>query len=140
MTFSTDADTSTLAERLAGELTRLLGNIELAAWAPVVAWAEESGLSLEDVRILLALDSQPLASAPALVIADVSGLSLDTVYRRLPALVAAGYITHDGNMYDLTDDGDLALEAIEAARRAGLRAYLREMDPEQQLLLEFFLR
>ena len=127
-------------EEAADDLTRLMQTIELAAWAPIVAWAEESNLSLEHVRLLVALDSQPLAAATALDLAEVSGLSLDAIYRLLPALCGTGYVCEDFAIYTLTESGDLALDAIDGARRAGIRACISGLEPAQRLLLEFFLR
>jgi DNA-binding MarR family transcriptional regulator len=127
-------------DQAANDLAMLLQSVELAAWAPVVAWTEEANLSLEDVRVLVALDAQPFAAATALDIADATGLSLDTVYRLVPSLRISGYLSEEYDLYTLTEMGDLALEAIEGARRAGIRAYMRGLAPAERLLLEFFAR
>jgi DNA-binding MarR family transcriptional regulator len=127
-------------DQAANDLACIMQSLELAAWAPIVSWAEESGLSLEHVRLLLALDSQPLAAATALDLAEVTGLSLDAIYRLLPCLCAGGYVCEDFDVYSLTESGDLALDAIDGARRAGIRTCMSGLDSAQRLLLEFFLR
>lgn len=103
--------------------------------ARVVAWAEESGLSLEDVPVLLALAAHDGATAGAVDVAELSELSLDAAYRGLHRLCAAGFSREEHRRYALMETGERAVAAVDDSRRAGIRAYLLELPDDERLLL-----
>lgn len=135
----TDAERQSL-DGLIDEVTRLLRGIELVGSSRVVAWAEESGLSLEDVSVLLALAAHDGAAAGAVEIAELSGLSLDAAYRGLHRLCAGGFSREEHRRYALMETGERSVAAVDDARRAGVRAYLLDLPDDERLLLESSLR
>jgi hypothetical protein len=133
-----DAEPETpLLDGFTDELARVLDGIELATWARIAAWAEESELALEDVRVLLVLAAHDRAFATAIEVAQLSGLSVDAVEASLRRLTARGLgEAGDVGRYALTEDGELAVAAVEGARRVGIRAYLRTVPRDERRLLE----
>src|SRR5919109_5396776 len=107
---STDPLVEVLATRL-----RL---IDLVAWQRIAKWAEESELSFEDLRLLLALalkrDDGP---APISELADLAGFSLDVAYPTIHRLRGRGYLSEERRQYSLSRQGEELVANLDAAHR-----------------------
>jgi DNA-binding MarR family transcriptional regulator len=129
--------TDPLVEVLATRLSR----IDLIAWGRIAAWAEQSELSFEDLRLLLALafkmDDGP---ATASELADLAGLPLDVAYPATQSLRRRGYLREERRRYALSEQGRELTAMLEAARREGIQAYVDKLDrDERQLLYQTFV-
>jgi DNA-binding MarR family transcriptional regulator len=129
--------TDPLVEVLATRLSR----IDLIAWGRIAAWAEQSELSFEDLRLLLALafkmDDGP---ATASELADLAGLPLDVAYPATQSLRRRGYLQEERRRYALSEQGRELTAMLEAARREGIQAYVDKLDrDERQLLYQTFV-
>src|SRR5919109_673114 len=114
---STDPLVEVLATRL-----RL---IDLVAWQRIAKWAEESELSFEDLRLLLALayklDDGP---APISELAELAGFPLDVAYPTTHRLRGRGYVREEQRRYSLTPQGQEIVAKLDAAHREGIQAYV----------------
>jgi DNA-binding MarR family transcriptional regulator len=129
--------TDPLVEVLATRLSR----IDLIAWGRIATWAEQSELSFEDLRLLLALafkmDDGP---ATASELADLAGLPLDVAYPATQSLRRRGYLREERRRYALSEQGRELTAMLEAARREGIQAYVDKLDrDERQLLYQTFV-
>ena len=127
---STDtASTDPLVEVLA---TRLRV-IDLVVWRRIATWAEESELSFEHLRLLLALatevDGKPLTVSE---LAAVAGLALDVAYPATHSLHGRGYVLEESRHYSLTERGHELLATLWAAHREGVAAYAEMIDREER--------
>ncbi len=97
-TTSTDPLVEALATRL-----RLM---DLVGWQRIATWAEQSGLSFEDLRLLLAL-ALKMDDGPAAIseLADLAGFSLDVAYPAIHRLRGRGYLREDRRRYSLSEQG-----------------------------------
>jgi DNA-binding MarR family transcriptional regulator len=128
--------TDPLVEALATRLRR----IDLVAWQRIATWAEQSELSFEDLRLLLAL-AVKMDDGPAAVseLADLAGLSLDVAYPATHRLRGRGYLREERRQYSLSDKGQELVAMLDAARREGVQAYVDKLDrDERQRLREAF--
>jgi DNA-binding MarR family transcriptional regulator len=126
--------TDPLVDALAGRLRVM----DLVGWQRIAAWAEESDLSFEDLRLLLALalkmDDGP---APISELADIAGFSLDVAYPAIHRLRGRGYLLEERRQYSLSEEGQAMVAMLDAAHRAGIQAYVDSLDhKEQQRLLK----
>jgi DNA-binding MarR family transcriptional regulator len=123
--------TDPLVEVLATRLRRM----DLVGWQRIAAWAEQSGLSFEDLRLLLALE---IEDGPAAVseLADLSGLSLHAAYPAIHDLRRRGYLREEGRRYALTDHGGDLITTLDAAHRDGIQAYVDDLDPDERRRLD----
>ena len=123
-TTSTDPLVEVLATRL-----RL---IDLVAWQRIATWAEQSELSFEDLRLLLALavkrDDGPAAISE---LADLAGFSLDLAYPAIHRLRGRGYLVEDRRQYSLSPQGQELVATLDAAHREGIQAYVDKLDPDE---------
>jgi hypothetical protein len=121
--------TDTLVEALATRL-RL---IDLVAWQRIATWAEQSELSFEDLRLLLALVFK-LDDGPAAVsdLADLAGLPLDVAYPATHRLRGRGYLREERRQYALSEQGQELVAGLDAAHREGIQAYVDQLDREEQ--------
>ena len=121
--------TDPLVDVLATRLRRL----DLIGWQQVTTWAEESELSFEDLRLLLALalkaDEGP---TPVTELAELAGFSLDVGYPAIHGLRRRGYLHEERRLYSLSEEGRELIKKLEDARREGIRAYLEALDPDEQ--------
>jgi len=128
-TTSTDPLVEVLATRL-----RLM---DLVGWQRIATWAEQSGLSFEDLRLLLALavkmDDGPVAISE---LADLAGFSLDVAYPATHRLRGRGYLREERRQYSLSEQGRELLAMLDAARREGIQAYVDQLGPEESRQLE----
>jgi hypothetical protein len=125
--------TDLLVEALATRLRRM----DLVGWKRIAAWAEESGMSFEDLRLLLAVavksDDGP---APISELADLAGLPLDVAYPATHRLRGRGYLSEEGRLYVLSAEGQEVVAKLDAAHREGIRAYVDQLNPDERGQLE----
>ena len=118
-TTSTDPLVEVLATRL-----RLM---DLVGWQRIAAWAEESGLSFEDLRLLLAL-ALKMDDGPVVVseLADLAGFSLEwPTPPPTGSAVAATWVKKGVNIRSASRAR--ARRHADAAHREGIRAYVEQL-------------
>ena len=120
--------TDPLVEALATQL-RL---IDLVGWQRIATWAEQSELSFEDLRLLLAL-AVKMDDGPAAVseLADLAGFSLDVAYPATHRLRGRGYLREERRQYSLSEQGQELVAKLDAAHREGIQAYVDQLSPEE---------
>lgn len=127
------AAATTTADPLVDALASRMRVMDLVGWQRIAAWAEQSELSFEDLRLLLALarttDHGPVAVRE---LADLAGFSLDVGYPAMHSLRARGYLREDRRRYSLSPEGEELVAMLEAARRDGIQAYVDQLDSEEQ--------
>jgi DNA-binding MarR family transcriptional regulator len=128
-TTSTDPLVEALAIRL-----RLL---DLVGWQRIATWAEQSELSFEDLRLLLAL-AVKMDDGPAAIseLADLAGFPLEVAYPATHRLRGRGYLSEEGRHYFLTQQGRELVAGLDAARREGIRAYVDQLSPDESQRLD----
>jgi DNA-binding MarR family transcriptional regulator len=121
--------TDPLVEALATRL-RLM---DLIGWQRIATWAEDSGLSFEDLRLLLAL-ALKLDDGPATVsdLAELAGFSLDVAYPATHSLRRRGYLHEERRQYSLSEQGQELVARLDAAHREGIQAYVDTLEPEER--------
>lgn len=126
---STDALVEALASRL-----RVM---DLVGWQRIAAWAEESGMSFEDLRLLLAL-AVKTEDGPAAIseLAELAGFPLDVAYPATHRLRGRGYLVEEGRHYSLTEEGKELVAKLDAAHRQGIRAYIDQLSADERGQLE----
>jgi DNA-binding MarR family transcriptional regulator len=128
-TTPTDPLVETIATRL-----RVM---DLVGWQRIAKWAEQSELSFEDLRLLLALavkmDDGP---APISELADLAGFSLDVAYPATHRLRGRGYLREERRQYTLTQEGQELVAMFDGAHREGIQAYVNQLDPDERRQLE----
>jgi DNA-binding MarR family transcriptional regulator len=126
---STDPLVEVLATRL-----RLM---DLVAWQRIARWAEESELSFEDLRLLLALAAK-MDDGPAAVseLADLAGFSADVAYPATHRLRGRGYLREERRRYSLTQEGQELVARLDAAHREGIQAYVDQLGPDETRRLD----
>ena len=124
--------TDPLVEALATRL-RL---IDLVAWQRIATWAEQSELSFEDLRLLLAfafkVDDGP---APVSELADLAGLPPDVAYPATNRLRGRGYLREERRQFSLSQQGQELVAELDAAHREGIQAYVDTLDREERVRL-----
>jgi DNA-binding MarR family transcriptional regulator len=130
---TTTTSTDPLVEAIATRL-RLM---DLVGWRRIATWAEQSELSFEDLRLLLALavrmDDRPAAISE---LADLAGFSLDVAYPAIHRLRGRGYLREERRQYTLSQEGQELLAMLDAAHREGILAYVQQLDPDERRQLE----
>ncbi len=121
--------TDPLVEVLATRL-RLM---DLIGWQRIATWAEESKLSFEDLRLLLAL-ALKVDDGPATVseLGELAGFPLDVAYPATHSLRRRGYLREERRQYSLSEEGQELVASLDAARREGIQAYIDTLDPEER--------
>ena len=125
----------TSTDPLVEVLATRLSLIDLVGWQKIAAWAEQSGLSFEDLRLLLALALALKTDAGAVAVSKLAGLagfSLDVAYPAIHSLRRRGYLREERRHYSLSEEGLELVAALDAARREGIRAYVDQLDPEER--------
>ena len=127
----TETQTDPLVDALATRLRR----VDLVAWRRIAAWAEQSDLSFEHLRLLLALSA---ADGPTAVgdLARLAGLSLHAAYPAVHSLHRRRYLREERRRYVLTDHGHDIVAALHAAHREGVQAYVEDLDPDDRRRFE----
>jgi hypothetical protein len=130
---TTTTSTDPLVEVLATRLRRL----DLVGWQRIATWAEQSELSFEDLRLLLAL-ALKVDDGPAAIseLADLAGFSLDVAYPVTHRLRGRGYLREEGRQYSLSQQGQELVAMLDAAHRQGLQAYVDQLDREDRRRLD----
>jgi DNA-binding MarR family transcriptional regulator len=121
--------TDPLVEVLATRLRRM----DLVSWQRVAAWAEQSELSFEDLRLLLAL-AVKIDDGPASIgeLADLAGFSPEVAYPATHRLRGRGYLNEEGRQYLLSQQGRELVASLDAAHRQGIQAYVDKLDPDER--------
>jgi DNA-binding MarR family transcriptional regulator len=129
--FAPATSTDPLVEAFAARMRRM----DLVAWQRIAAWAERAELSLENLRLLLALE---IADGPAAVseLADLAGLSLRAAYPAVHDLRDRGYLREEQRRYALTEHGNDLMAGLNAAHRVGIQAYVDQLDPSERRRLD----
>jgi Mn-dependent DtxR family transcriptional regulator len=128
--------TDPLVEVLATRLRRL----DLVGWQRIATWAEQSELSFEDLRLLLAL-ALKIDDGPAAVseLGDLAGFSLDVAYPATHRLRRRGYLVEERRHYSLSQQGQELVAMLDTAHREGIQAYVDTLDrDERQRLCKAF--
>ena len=111
--------------------------MDLVGWQQIAAWAEQSELSFEDLRLLLALavmmDDSPSSISE---VAEVAGFSLDVAYPAIHRLRGRGHLVEEGRRYSLSEMGKDLVAKLDGAHRQGIRAYVDQLDPDDRRRLE----
>jgi DNA-binding MarR family transcriptional regulator len=128
-TTSTDPLVEVLATRL-----RLM---DLVAWQRIATWAEQSELSFEDLRLLLAL-AVKMDDGPAAIseLADLAGFSLEVAYPAIHRLRGRGYVCEERRQYSLSEQGQELLARLDEAHREGIQAYVDQLSPDESRQLD----
>ena len=125
--------TTTSTDPLVEAIATRLRVMDLVAWQRIATWAEESELSFEDLRLLLALavkmDDGPVAISE---LADLSGFSLDVAYPATHRLRGRGYLNEERRQYSLSEEGQELVAKLDAAHREGIQAYVDTIDPDER--------
>jgi DNA-binding MarR family transcriptional regulator len=121
--------TDPLVEALATRL-RLM---DLIAWQRIATWAEQSELSFEDLRLLLAL-ALKMDDGPATVreLGDLAGFPLDVAYPATHSLRRRGYLSEERRQYALTQQGRELVARMDEAHREGIQAYVDTLNREDR--------
>ena len=124
---------TTTTDPLVEALATRLRLIDIVAWQRIAAWAEESELSFEDLRLLLAL-TVTLDDGPAAVseLAELAGFPLDVAYPAIHRLRGRGYLTEERRRYSLSQEGRGLVATLDMAHRDGIRAYVEQLDAEER--------
>src|SRR5918995_1252900 len=119
---------TTTTDPLVEALATRLRSIDVVSWQRIATWAEESELSFEDLRLLLALAFK-MDDGPASVheLADLAGFSLDVAYPATHRLVGRGYLREERRQYALSEQGQELVAKLDAAHREGVQAYIDQL-------------
>jgi DNA-binding MarR family transcriptional regulator len=124
---------TTSSDWLVDVLCTRLRMVDLVAWQRIAKWAEQSELSFEDLRLLLALalkaDEGPTAISE---LADIAGFSLDVAYPAIHRLRGRGYLHEERRHYSLNEQGQALVAGLDAAHREGIEAYVDQLDQEER--------
>jgi hypothetical protein len=129
--------TTTSTDPLVEVLATRLRVLDLVAWQRIAAWAEESGLSFEDLRLLLAcalkVDDGPVVVSE---LADLAGFPLEVAYPAMHSLRRRGYLVEEGRHYSLSEKGKELVARLDAAHREGIQAYVDQLGPDETRRLD----
>jgi hypothetical protein len=123
---------TTSTDPLVEVLVTRLRVLDLVAWQQIAAWAEESDLSFEDLRLLLAL-AVKIDDGPVVIseLAGLAGFSLDVAYPCIHRLRGRGYVREEGRQYALSDQGQELVARLDAAHREGIQAYVHQLGADE---------
>jgi DNA-binding MarR family transcriptional regulator len=123
------ASTDPLVEALATRLRVM----DLIGWQRIATWAEESELSFEDLRLLLAL-ALKIDDGPATVseLGELAGFSLDVAYPAIHGLRGRGYLREERRRYSLSEQGRELVARLDTARREGIQDYVDTLDRDER--------
>ena len=128
---------TTSSDPLVEVLATRLRVLDLVGWQGIAAWAEESGLSFEDLRLLLAcalkVDDGPTAVSE---LGELAGFTLEVAYPATHSLRRRGYLVEEGRRYSLSEKGKELITMLDTAHREGIRAYIERLDPDERRQLE----
>jgi DNA-binding MarR family transcriptional regulator len=129
--------TTTSTDPLVEALATRLRLIDVVAWQRITTWAEQSELSFEDLRLLLALTSK-MNDGPAAVseLAELAGLPLDVAYPAIHRLRGRGYLREERRRYALSPQGQELAAMLDGAHREGIQAYVDQLGQEERQRLQ----
>jgi DNA-binding MarR family transcriptional regulator len=121
--------TDPLVEALATRVRRM----DLVGWQRIATLAEQSELSFQDLRLLLALRLK-MEDGPVAVseLGDLAGFSPDVAYPAIHRLRGRGYLTEERRRYSLSQEGQELVASLDAAHREGIQAYVDQLDREER--------
>lgn len=129
--------TTTSTDPLVEVLATRLRVLDLVGWQRIAAWAEESELSFEDLRLLLAcalkVDDGPAAVSE---LGELAGFPLEVAYPATHTLRRRGYLVEKGRRYSLSEKGKELVAMLDTAHRQGIRAYIEQLGPDERQRLE----
>ena len=133
---------TTSTDPLVDVLATRLRRLDLVGWQRIATWAEESELSFEDLRLLLAFalkaDDGPAAISE---LAELAGFSLEIAFPVTHRLRGRGYLAEEQRRYSLTEQGRELVAMLDAAHREGIQAYVDTIDSEERgRLLDAFVK
>ena len=124
---------TTSPDPLVEALATRLRLIDLIGWQRIAMWAEQSELSFEDLRLLLAMalkmDDGPV---PVSELGDLAGFSLDVAYPAIHSLRGRGYLREERRRYSLSQQGLELVAMLDAAHREGIQAYVNQLDRDER--------
>jgi hypothetical protein len=128
---------TTSPDPLVEVLVARLRVLDLVAWQQISAWAEESELSFEDLRLLLAL-AVKIDDGPVVIseLAELAGFPLDIAYPTVHRLRGRGFLLEEQRHYSLSPQGQELVSRLDAAHREGIQAYVDQLDPDERPQLE----
>jgi DNA-binding MarR family transcriptional regulator len=128
---------TTSTDPLVKALATQARQIDVVGWQRIAAWAEQSELSFEDLRLLLAL-AVKMDDGPAAVseLADLAGFSLEVAYPATHRLRGRGYLREERRQYSLSQQGQELVAMLDGAHREGIQAYVNQLDPDERRQLE----
>ena len=129
---------TTSTDPLVEVLVARLRVLDLVGWQRVATWAEESELSFEDLRLLLALALKKMDENSAAVseLADLAGFPLDVAYPAIHSLRGRGYLHEERRQDSLTPQGEELVATLDAAHREGIQAYVDQLSPDETRRLD----
>jgi DNA-binding MarR family transcriptional regulator len=128
---------TTSTDPLVEVLVNRLRVLDLVGWQRIATWAEESELSFEDLRLLLALAlKMDDGSAAVSELADLAGFPLDVAYPAIHRLRGRGYLHEERRQYSLTPQGEELVATLDAAHREGIQTYIDQLSPDEIRLLD----
>jgi hypothetical protein len=124
---------TTSTDPLVEALATRLRMVDIVAWQRIAMWAEESELSFEDLRLLLALAAK-VDDGPAAVseLADLAGFPLDVAYPAVHRLRGRGYLREERRRYSLSQEGLELVATLDMAHREGIQAYVDQLDDAER--------
>ena len=128
---------TTSNDSLVDALAARLRVMDLVGWQRIAKWAEQSELSFEDLRMLLAL-AVKVDDGPAAVseLADLAGFSLEVAYPATHRLLRRGYLREEGRQFSLSPQGQELVGKLDAIHREGIGAYVDQLTPDDRRQLE----
>jgi DNA-binding MarR family transcriptional regulator len=126
----------TSTDPLVEALATRLRVMDLVGWQRIATWAEQSELSFEDLRLLLALAVMDDGPATVSQLADLAGLSLDVAYPATHRLRGRGYLREERRQYSLSQEGRELAAKLDAAHREGIQAYVDQLHADERGQLE----
>jgi DNA-binding MarR family transcriptional regulator len=133
---------TTSTDPLVEALVTWLRPIYLIGWQQIAMRAEQSELSFEDLRLLLALalkeDDGPAAVSE---LAGRAGFSLEVAYPAIHGLRRRGYLHEERRHYSLSQQGRELVATLEAAHRESIQEYVDQLDRgDRERLLDAFAK
>ena len=124
---------TTASDPLVDALDTRMRLADLVGWRRIATLAEESELSFEDLRLLLAFAAKT-GEGPAEVseLAQLAGLPLGAGYPAIHSLRRRGYLHEEHRRYSLTRHGGELVASLNAAHREGVQAYVDQLDRDER--------
>jgi hypothetical protein len=124
---------TTLTDPLVEALAVRLRRMDIIGWQRITTWAEQSELSFEDLRLLLAF-ALKIDDGPATVaeLSHLAGFSLDVGFPAIHRLQRRGYLSEEQRRFSLSQQGQELVAKLDAARREGIQAYVDQLDREER--------